>query len=145
MFKNIVFRVISAIVLLAAIAGIAGFAFNAGMLRGESLSVQAPAAGVPPVPGYAYPMPFMHPFFGFGFLGLLVPLFLLFLAFGAFRRMLWGPRWGMMHHMHNMRDMQHGPWGEHNGDFVPPMFAEFHRRAHAAPEKPEDGAPQKQA
>ena len=53
MFKNIVFRILAAIVLLAAIAGIAGFAFNAGMLRGESLSVQAPAAGVPPVPGRA--------------------------------------------------------------------------------------------
>ena len=127
MFKNIVFRILAAVVLLAAIAGIAGFAFNAGVMRGEAITVQAPAAGVPPVPGYAYPMPYMHPFFGFGFLGLLVPLFLLFLAFGAFRRLLWGPRWGMMHHM---RDMQHGPWGEHNGDFVPPMFAEFHRRAH---------------
>ena len=152
MFKNIVFRILAAVVLLAAIAGIAGFAFNAGMLRGEAITVQAPTNGVQPVPGYAYPMPFMHPFLGFGFLGLLVPLFLLFLAFGAFRRMLWGPRWGMMHHMHsmdmhsmNMHSMQHGPWGEHNSDFVPPMFAELHRRAHAAPEKSEDNASQKQS
>ena len=147
MFKNIVFRILAAVVLLAAIAGIAGFAFNAGMMRGEAISVQAPAAGLQPVPGYAYPMPYMHPFMGFGFLGLLIPLFLLFLAFGAFRRMLWGPRWGMMHHMHNMHDMRHtesmgafhGPWGEQHGDFVPPMFAEFHRRAHE--QKPADGKP----
>ena len=147
MFKNIVFRILAAVVLLAAIAGIAGFAFNAGMLRGEAITAQAPAAGLQPVPGYAYPMPYMHPFFGFGFLGLLVPLFLVFLAFGAFRRMLWGPRWGMMNHMHgmNMHGMQHGPWGEHNSEFVPPMFAEFHRRAHAAPEKSEDNTSQKQS
>ena len=142
MFKNIVFRIIAAVVLLAAVAGIAGFAFNAGMARGAALNIQAPAAGVQAVPGYAYPMPFMHPFFGFGFLGLLVPLFLLFLAFGAFRRLLWGPRWGM-HHMHQMHDMRQGPWGEHSGEFVPPMFAEFHRRAHAVSEKPEDSAAQK--
>ena len=109
MFKNVVFRILAGLVLLAAIAGIAFFAFNAGMARGAALNLQAPAAqrGGQPVPYYGYGMPFLHPlpFFGFGCFGVLIPLFLLFLAFGAARRMLWGPRWGWHHAMH------HGPVG----------------------------------
>ncbi len=142
MFKHIVFRILAAIVLLAAIAGIAGFAFNAGMMRGAALNLQVPAGGQT-VPNYGYGQPFMYPmpFFGFGFLGLLLPLFLIFLAFGAARRMLWGPRFGWRH----MQHMQHGACGENSpeGGFVPPMFAEWHRRAHNSPEKPEDSATQK--
>jgi hypothetical protein len=137
---------LAGLVLLAAIAGIAFFAFNAGMARGTTLNIQAPApqAGgqpVPPVPFYGYGMPYSwhpFPFFGFGCFGVLIPLFLLFLAFGAARRMLWGPRWGM-HHMHH-----HGPWGDKgpgSPDFVPPMFAEWHKRAHG--EAPADDASQK--
>jgi hypothetical protein len=130
MFKNIVFRILAGIVLLAAIAGIAFFAFNAGLARGAALELPASAVqtGGQPVSFYGYGMPFFHPmpFFGFGCFGALIPLFLLFLAFGAARRMIWGPRWGW-HHMH------HGPWGEKgpgSPDFVPPMFAEWHKRAH---------------
>jgi hypothetical protein len=84
----------------------------------------------------AYPHP--YPFFGFGCFGVLIPLFLLFLAFGAARRMLWGPRFGWRH-------MHHGPWGDRGPggpDFVHPMFAEMHRRAHEAAEKPA-GDPEK--
>jgi len=138
MFKNVVFRIVAGFVLLAAIAGIAFFAFNAGMARGVALDLQLPAAqaapaGGQPVPFYGYGMPFFHPmpFFGFGCFGVLIPLFLLFLAFGAARRMLWGPRWGW-HHMHR------GPWGEKgpgSPDFVPPMFAEWHKRAHTETDK----------
>ena len=69
------------------------------------------------------------------------PLFLVFLAFGAARRMFWGPRFGWRHmHMH------HGPWSENRPsgpDFVPPMFAEWHKRAHAGGEKPTEETPQK--
>lgn len=123
MFKHIVFRFIAALVLLVAIAGIAFFAFNAGVTRGAMLNLPAPAAGQP-VPYYGYGMMYPHfPFFGFGIFGVLAPLFLLFLAFGAVRRMLWGPRWDWRH-------MQHQ--GPGSPDFVPPMFAEMHRRAHAA-------------
>ena len=140
MFKNVGFRILAALVLLAAIAGIASFAFNAGMARGAALNLQVPATAGQPIPYYAYGMPFMHPFpfFGLGFLGLLIPIFLLFLAFGAARRMIWGPRWGG-HHMH------HGPWGDKtsDGEFVPPMFDEWHRRAHNTPGKPADSDAQK--
>lgn len=125
MLKNVVFRIVAGLVLLAAIAGIAFFAFNAGMARGAILDFQVPAAQAAPF--YGYGMPFLHaPFFGFGCFGILIPLFLLFLAFGAARRMIWGPRWGWRH-------MRHGPWGEKgpgSADFVPPMFTEWHRRAH---------------
>ena len=133
MFKHVVFRIVAGLVLLAAIAGIAFFAFNAGLARGTALDLQMPAvqAGGQTVPFYGYGMPFHRPFpvMGFGCFGVLIPLFLLFLAFGAARRMLWGPRWGW-HHMH------HGPWGDRgpgSPDFVPPMFAEWHKRAHGEP------------
>jgi len=146
MFKHIAFRFLAALVLLAAIAGIAFFAFNAGMTRGATLNLQAPATAGQPVPFYGYGMPYMHmsPFFGFGCFGLLLPLFLLFLAFGAMRHMVWGPRWGGRHMM--MHGMQHGPWGEKgpgSADFVPPMFAEWHRRAHGGTDQPEEPAAQK--
>ena len=62
---------------------------------------------------------------GVGCFGILIPLFLFFLAMKAFRFMFWGPRFG--HHMHG-----HGPWRGHMGENgLPPMFAEWHKRAHA--------------
>jgi hypothetical protein len=128
MFKHIVFRILMALVLIAAIAGIAGFAFNAGVARGAAMNIQIPATGGQPVPFYGYGMPYPHmaPFFGFGLIGLLAPLFLLFLVFGAARRMMWGHRFGGQH-------MPHGPWGDKGpgGESVPAMFAEWHRKAHA--------------
>jgi hypothetical protein len=132
MFKHVVFRILAGLVLLAAIAGIAFFAYNAGIAQGATVNVQVPPAQaeVQNIPLYAHGM-FMaraHPFFGFGCFGILIPLFLLFLAFAAMRHLIWGPRWGE-HHMRFARHM-HDAWGE---DGVPPMFAELHRRAHAQP------------
>jgi hypothetical protein len=140
MTKHIVFRIVAGLVLLAAIAGIAFFAFNAGVTRGAVTNLPAPSVenGVAPFPYFGhYGMPF-H-FFGFGCFAPLAVLFLVCLAFGSMRRMFWGPRWGG-HFMHR----HHGPWGERSSDeFVPPMFKEWHTRAHAAPEKPADEAAQK--
>ncbi len=129
--KDIWFRVIAGIVLLAAIVGIGVFAYNAGMTQAALTTLPAPSAevGAQPYPYAGYGMHYWHPFpfFSFGCFGLLLPLFLLFLAFGAFRRMLWGPRWGWhgMHHMHRMGMM--GAEGERG---VPPFFEEWHKRAH---------------
>lgn len=127
-------RILSAVVLVAAIAGIAFFAFQAGVVKGSPITIDAPAGQTVPVSpymmhSYGYGMPFHHPFgFGFGCFGLLIPLFIFFLAAKAFRMLLWGPRWGwgrMGHH----GPWRHG-WGEHG---VPPMFDEWHKKAHETP------------
>jgi hypothetical protein len=128
MFKHIVFRIIAGLVLLAAIAGIAFFAYQAGVTHGVAANIQLPVTGdrVPFYPHFG-----MHPFMGLGLFGVLFGFFLLCLAFGAMRRMIWGPRWGMRHMGYGPMGhspMGHGPWGEG----VHPMFAEMHRRAHAA-------------
>ncbi len=139
MTKHIVFRIVAGLVLLAAIAGLGFFAYQAGVAHGVAANIQVPAvetAGLPyPFYGMPYGMPYGHfmGFPGFGLFALLIPLFLLCLAFSAMRRMIWGPRWGMRHMGHG--PMGHGPCGEG----VHPMFAEMHRRAHEQPagEKPE--------
>ncbi len=127
-------RILSGLVLIAAIAGIAFFAYQAGVVQGSPVTIQAPAGQSAPAPYPYYGMPFgfgMHraffPFWGLGCFGLLIPLFLFFLAMRAFRFMIWGPRWGMGRHMHG--PWRHG-WTE---DGVPPMFKEMHDRAHGQP------------
>ncbi len=137
MVRHIVFRIIAGIILLAAIAGIAFFAYQAGVSQGAATNVQVPAAGNG-MPYYPYAWPFFwHPFFGFGIFGLVFGFFLLFLAFGAMRRLIWGPRWGWRHMGQGPMGkgpMGHGPWEEG----VPPPFAEWHRRAHAEADKAPD-------
>jgi len=128
MNEKIGLRIVAGLVLLAAIAGIAFFAFQAGVANGSPVTIEAPAGQtVPaPMPYYGYGMRFYHPFgFGFGCFGLLIPLFLFFLAMKAFRVMFWGPRWG--HHM--------GHWGRRWEGGAPPMFDEWHKRAHGASEE----------
>lgn len=133
---KIAFRIVSALVLIAAIAGIAFFAFRAGIAQGSPITIEAPSGEsapiAPPIYGYRYGfgMPYHHPFgFGFGCFGPLLALFLLFVALKSFRFLFWGPRWGWgRHHGH------HG-WGEHG---VPPMFEEWHKRAHGEAESPEE-------
>ena len=120
-------RIVSALVLIAAIAGIAFFTFQAGVAQGSPITIKAPEGQVAPAPypyyGYGYGMPFHHPLgfgYGLGCFGLLIPLFLFFLAMKAFRFMFWGPRWGHMHGHH----------GRHWEGGVPPMFEEWHKKAH---------------
>ena len=128
--NNIALRIVAALVLIAAIAGIAFFAYQAGVVHGSPVTIQAPngQTQTAPYPYFGYGMPWhFFPFFGFGFLALLIPLFLFFIAMRAFRFMLWGPRWGWGHHMHG-----HGRWNGEDG--VPPMFKEMHDRAHGKTE-----------
>ena len=133
--NNVGLRIISALVLIAAIAGIAYFAFQAGVVRGSPVTIEAPSGETVPAPypyyGYGYGMPFHRPFgFGFGLLGFLILFFLFFTALRAFRFLFWGPRWGWGHH-----HTGHGPWGRHWENGVPPMFEEWHKRAHEAPKE----------
>ena len=137
--NKIALRIVAALVLLAALAGIAFFAYQAGVIHGSPITVQAPNGQTAPAPYpyYGYGMPWhAFPFFGFGFgcFGPLIALFLIFLAFRAMRFMFWGPRWGWVGHMEH-RAWRHG-WTEEG---VPPMFKEMHDRAHGKqPEEKKD-------
>jgi len=87
-------------------------AYNAGVAQGiaeTSRMIAAPQAGTPYV--YVWPRPW-----GFGFFPFF-PLLFLFLVFFIVRGLLWRGRW-------------HGG-GRYRYDGVPPMFDEWHRRAHA--------------
>jgi len=139
MFRNgLVFRVVAAVILIGlAVAG--GFmAYNAGQANGIS---QAPAVAtaiqkaadngqsvpVPPMMyghGYGYGYggyPMGGHFFGFFPFGICASIFFLFLFFGLLRVVFFG----RMHH-----GGMHGPWGRHWEDGVPPMFSDWHKRAH---------------
>jgi len=128
---KIVFRIVAGLVLIAAIAGIAYFAFNAGVAQGTTVQLPEGQAGQPPYPPFGYGMRYWHPypFFGLGCFGPLLAFFLLFLALRAFGFLFWGGRYGSWHH---------GPWRKdwHEGA-VPPMFQEWHKRAHGEPESGE--------
>lgn len=129
--NNIGLRIVAALVLIAAIAGIAYFAFQAGVMRGSPITIEAPSGETVPAPAYpyyGYGYGFHRPWgFGFGFFGFLLLLFLFFAALRAFRLLFWGPRWGWGHH--------HGPWGRHWENGVPPMFEEWHKRMHGQSEE----------
>lgn len=118
------FKIIAGLVLVAALAGIAFFAFSAGAAYGATQDLPIPALDPEnlPHPYYGYGAR-PYAFHGLGCLGLLVPLFLLFLVFGAFRRLIWGPWRGNRHP---------GAWGRGWNEGVPPMFYEWHRRMHQA-------------
>ena len=125
------FRILAALVLVAAVVGIGIFAYNAGV----ATHVQLPANGTgqAPYPYYGYGLWHPWPFFGFGCFGPLLALFLFFIALRAFSFLFWGPRWGRWGHMRH--GWRHG-WDEEGG--VPPMFQEWHDRAHGQPEQPRD-------
>jgi hypothetical protein len=129
-------RFVAALVLVAVMAAIGYFAFQAGVAQGSPITIEAPSGETPamPYPYYGWGMPFHHrPFgFGFGFFGFLFLLFIFFIALRALRVLFWGPRWGWGHPMGHHGG--HGPWGRwENG--VPPMFEEWHKRAHGQPEE----------
>jgi hypothetical protein len=125
-------RVLSGLVLVAAVAGIAYFAFNAGVIQGAATKLPAMTGqpGNALSQNYGWPF-FWHPgpFFGFGCLGPLLALFLLIVAARSLSFLLWGSRWSRWGHRH------HG-WG-HRWDAesgVPPMFRTWHDNLHGSSE-----------
>jgi hypothetical protein len=149
MFRNgLVFRVIGVLLLIGLIATGGFMVFRAGEAQGiaqapavaTAISQAAESGQAAPVPpmmyghGYGYPYSFgyRHHFGFFPFGAICGSIFFLFFFFGFmkmifFRRMRHG--WG--HHGH------HGPWGKDWENNVPPMFNEWHKRAHG--EQPAEG------
>ncbi len=133
MTRRTIFSILAGILLLALVAAGIYFVYQAGVSRGAAINLaqdgELPEGMMP----FFYhgmgfrQMPFMAPFGGL--LGCLMPLFLLFLIFmliGAVRRLACG------------RPMMHGPWMHapwREGD-VPPMFNDWHRRAHEKESQP---------
>ncbi len=122
-------RIVSALVLIAAIAGIGFFAYRAGVAQGSTITIEDPMGESAPAPypykGNGYGMPFHRSQFSYGCFGILITLFFFVLVMKAFRLMVWGPHWGWGHHR--------GPWGRHWEGGVPPLFDEWHKRAHEGP------------
>ena len=113
-----VLRVLFALVVIAALAGLGVYVYNAGVAQGMATSgkIVVPESGVAPYPYYGGPF-FFRPF-GFGFAGCLFPLLFIFLALVLLRGFFW---------------RGHGAWGGHRGHWekgVPPLFEEWHRKAH---------------
>ena len=133
MNKNIGLRIVAGLLLLVAIAGIAFMAYQSGVTH-AAVVISQTSGNTAPVPYYYGWPPFLFPF------GCFVPLigiFLIFMAFHAFRVMLWGPRRWEGHRMH------HGSWGGDSGNGVPPMFDEWHKRAHGGKEQTDENPAQK--
>lgn len=127
MTGKIVARIVAALVLIAAVGGIAFFAFQAGVAQGSPVTITAPDGVSAPAPYYyGYGMHYRHPFgFGLGCFGPILAIFLFVLVLKSFRMLLWGPRWGWGHRG------GHGPWGRHHWENgIPPMFEEWHKKAH---------------
>ncbi len=137
--RHITLRIIAVLVLVAAVAGIAVLAYNAGATHQAAITTQVPSVQGG---GAAYPVygwwPF--PFFGFGIFGLLAAFFLFWLFFAALRFVVFGPRFGWRR-WHRGYGHWHDPG---SGGDIPPMFVEMHRRMHEnEAEKPTDQATQK--
>ena len=128
---RIFWRIVVVLVLVAAILGIGVYAYNIGMAQGLAQKVTVPAAESVPVPYMHFWPPFFGFGYGFGFLGCLIPFFLLCLVFGSMRALLWHGPMGWRHSMHR----GHWGWRDENGKGVPPFFEEWHRRAHGEPEE----------
>lgn len=147
MFRNgFIFRLIGALLLVGLVAAGGFMVYKAGVAQGIAQAPQVAEAiqqsaengqPVPPMYGYGYPygygFGYRHHFFN-PFSAICFSILFLFFFFG-FLRMVFFRRWhrGWGHHGH------HGHWGKWEGG-VPPMFDEWHKRAHEVPgEKPAEG------
>jgi hypothetical protein len=143
MFRNgFAFRLIGVLLLVGLVAAGGYMAYRAGITQGIA---QAPAVAtaiseatesgqpVPPMYGYhPYAFGYPHRFGFFPLGGICFSIFFLFLFFGLLKMIFFRP-WRHGH--------MHGPWGKKWEGNVPPMFDEWHTRAHGgkpAEEKPEE-------
>ena len=136
----IILRVIALVLLVGLVAGGIFMAFRAGEAQGISQSPavataiaqsaeSGQAAPVPPMMyghdyGYGYPMYGHHAMF-FPFGAICGSIFFVFLIIGWMKMVFFG---GIRHR--GWEGRHHGPWGRHWENGVPPMFEEWHKRAH---------------
>lgn len=126
------FRLVAGLLLLAVLIGGGYMLFQAGFSQGAIAAGDGEFAfhDLPYGPRGYYPMHGRIFFPGGFFLGLLF----LFLVFGLFRRMVFGPRWGM-HRMHGMYGKGGRMWKE--------KTEAWHEELHQKMESPnEDSADQ---
>jgi len=120
---RVVWGVLLVLALVVGATMIGNTAYQAGLAQGlaESAQGSSPGTGGGPYVPYPYYGPyFYHGPFGFGFFGFLFPLLFIFLIFALLRGLFWSGRWGGYH----------GYWKSG----VPPMFDEWHRKAHETQE-----------
>lgn len=126
MKTNVWLRILAGLVLLLAVAGLTFLAYQSGVNHTAMVVSQTSGETVPaPYPyyyGWFWP-PFLFPF---GCFIPLIVLFLIMLAFSAFRYMMGGAGWRAEHRMHR----HFNRWGYDPENGVPPVFEEWHKRAH---------------
>lgn len=129
----IFFRVLGALLVLGLILGAGAFGYKAGMAQGISQapavakSIEKAAESGQPAYNYGYgyyprPYGFHHGFSPFG--AICGSIIFLFFFLGVMKMLFFRK---MRHGEH------HGHWGKRCEDGVPPMFNEWHKRAHEAP------------
>jgi hypothetical protein len=144
MNRRVLLAIVVVVLLVVVAVGAGGFAYQLGMSHGLAANPQLVApqgsGGVPVAPFY-YGMPgfYGRPFGwgGFGFLGCLFPLLGIFLFFGLMRAIFWGGRWGGRRGWGGHGWQGYGP----EGQSVPPMFDEWHKRAHGEQTPPGPAQP----
>ena len=122
MLGRMLLRGLFVLVVIAIVAGIGVYVYNVGIAQGVAQSSASRGDGVVAAPYYGGP--FFFPGFGFG-LFFCLPFLLLWFLFPLFGWRRWG--WARQR--------------EHWGKGAPPMFEEWHRRAHEPqPEPKKDDA-----
>lgn len=138
--NSLIFRVIGVFLLVALVAVGGFFAYRAGVAQGvmrapavaTAIAESAESGAMSPMPGYGHGhgYEYEYPAYGsrrfgmFPFGGICFSVFFIFLFFGLLRLVFFGAcRFGWKRH--------HGPWRENWDDGVPPMFDEWHKKAHA--------------
>ena len=134
MAGRIFFRILFALVLIAGVVALGVYVYNSGVAQGLASggSLALPEGSAPAVP-YAYAAPYFYRPWGtgFGFFGLVVPILFGIFLVSVLARLLFFRSWHA--HGHAWRGRWHGADGEQ----VPPMVAEWHRKLHEEPTTPE--------
>jgi hypothetical protein len=137
-----VFSIVVLLIAIGAMIGLSALAFNAGVAQGIAVGAKTggeSAATVYPV----YLLPYGQPGVGLAGLfcaGIFVFLLFLFLVFGAARGFSRRGRWAEHAAQYGWFGVHSEGAGEAGSRPVPPIFQEWHNRAHAArPEEAGEG------